>query len=124
MNILIVGAGGREHTLAWKLKQSPLCQNLFIAPGNAGTAQFGNNLDIVVTDFEKLAEACLLHDVDMLVVGPEEPLVKGIYDFFKNNEATNHIKVIGPSAQAAQLEGSKAYAKAFMQRNQIPTAAY
>ena len=124
MNILIVGAGGREHTLAWKLKQSPLCQNLFIAPGNAGTAQFGNNLDIVVTDFEKLAEACLLHDVDMLVVGPEEPLVKGIYDFFKNNEATNHVKVIGPSAQAAQLEGSKAYAKAFMQRNQIPTAAY
>ena len=124
MNILIVGAGGREHALAWKLKQSPLCEQLFIAPGNAGTAQFGTNLDISVTDFEKLADACTTNRVDMLLVGPEEPLVKGIYDFFKNNEATSHIKVIGPSAEASQLEGSKAYAKAFMHRHQIPTAAY
>jgi phosphoribosylamine---glycine ligase len=123
MNILIVGAGGREHTLAWKLKQSPLCKNLFIAPGNAGTTQMGTNLDIEVTDFANLANACLQHNIDMMLVGPEEPLVKGIYDYFKENEATQHIQVIGPCAQAAQLEGSKAYAKAFMQRQQIPTAA-
>lgn len=123
MNILIVGAGGREHTLAWKLKQSPLCENLLIAPGNAGTSQLGTNLNIEVTDFDNLANACLQHKVDMILVGPEEPLVKGIYDYFKNNAATQHIQVIGPSAQAAQLEGSKAYAKAFMQRQQIPTAA-
>jgi phosphoribosylamine--glycine ligase len=124
MNILIVGAGGREHTLAWKLKQSPLCEHLLIAPGNAGTAQLGTNLDIAVTDFEKLAKACLEHQVDMLLVGPEEPLVKGIYDFFKNDPTTGHIQVIGPSAEASQLEGSKAYAKAFMHRQNIPTAAY
>src|SRR6187399_1164058 len=124
MNILIVGAGGREHTLAWKLKQSPLCDLLFIAPGNAGTAQIGTNLDIAVNDFENLAKACGQHKVDMLLVGPEEPLVKGIYDFFKNDPATQHVQVIGPSAEASQLEGSKAYAKAFMQRQNIPTAAY
>lgn len=124
MNILIVGSGGREHTLAWKLKQSPICKNLFIAPGNAGTSQCGTNLDIAVTDFEKLASSCLLNEVNMLLVGPEEPLVKGIFDFFKNDPATQHIHVIGPSAEASQLEGSKAYAKAFMQRHQIPTAAY
>lgn len=124
MNILIVGAGGREHTLAWKLKQSPLCNEIFIAPGNAGTSQCGTNLDIATNDFEKLAEASLEHKVDLLLVGPEEPLVKGICDFFKNNPATRHIEVIGPSAEAAQLEGSKAYAKAFMQRHQIPTAGY
>ena len=124
MNILIVGAGGREHTLAWKLKQSPLCEQLFIAPGNAGTAQIGTNLDIAVTDFEKLAKACLKHKVDMLLVGPEEPLVKGIYDFFKSEPSTGHIHIIGPSAEASQLEGSKAYAKAFMLRQDIPTAAY
>jgi phosphoribosylamine--glycine ligase len=124
MNILIVGAGGREHTLAWKLKQSPLCDNLFIAPGNAGTAQCGNNLNIAVTDFDQLASACLLHQVDLLLIGPEEPLVKGVYDYFKSNSAISHVKVIGPSAQASQLEGSKAYAKAFMQRHKVPTAAY
>jgi phosphoribosylamine---glycine ligase len=124
MNILIIGSGGREHTLAWKLKQSPLCDNLFIAPGNAGTSQFGSNVAIAITDFEKLAAFCLDNNVGMLVVGPEEPLVKGIYDFFKNNTTTTHIQVIGPSKEAAQLEGSKAYAKAFMQRNKIPTAAY
>ena len=124
MNILIVGAGGREHTLAWKLKQSPLCKNLLIAPGNAGTAQFGTNLSIGISEFEKLAAASLEYKVDMILVGPEEPLVKGIYDYFKNDPATSHIHIIGPSAQASQLEGSKAYAKAFMKRHQIPTAAY
>lgn len=124
MNILIVGAGGREHTLAWKLKQSPLCEKLLIAPGNAGTAECGTNLNIGVTAFDELAKACIQHQVDLLLVGPEEPLVKGIYDFFKNNPATAHIQVIGPSAEASQLEGSKAYAKAFMHRHQVPTAAY
>jgi phosphoribosylamine--glycine ligase len=124
MNILIVGAGGREHTLAWKLKQSPLCENLFIAPGNAGTAQCGTNLPIGTTAFDDLAKACIQHKVDLLLVGPEEPLVKGIYDFFKNNPDTEHIQVIGPSAEASQLEGSKAYAKAFMHRHNVPTAAY
>jgi phosphoribosylamine--glycine ligase len=124
MNILIVGAGGREHTLAWKLKQSPLCENLFIAPGNAGTAQCGTNLPIDTTAFDDLAKACIQHKVDLLLVGPEEPLVKGIYDFFKNNPDTEHIQVIGPSAEASQLEGSKAYAKAFMHRHNVPTAAY
>jgi phosphoribosylamine--glycine ligase len=124
MNILIIGSGGREHTLAWKLQQSPLCDKLFIAPGNAGTSQHGTNVAIAITDFEKLAFFCLTNNVGMLVVGPEEPLVKGIYDFFKNKKETAHIQVIGPSKEAAQLEGSKAYAKAFMQRNKIPTAAY
>ena len=124
MNILLIGSGGREHTLAWKLKQSPLCDDLFIAPGNAGTGIFGTNLNIRTTEFEKLGAACKSNKIDMLIVGPEEPLVKGIYDFFKNGEGLKHIKVIGPSAEAAQLEGSKAYAKAFMQRHNIPTAAY
>jgi phosphoribosylamine--glycine ligase len=124
MNILIIGSGGREHTLAWKLKQSPLCNNLFIAPGNAGTSQFGTNVAIGISDFEKLSAFCLVNNIGMLVVGPEEPLVKGVYDFFKNNTATAHIQVIGPSKEAAQLEGSKAYAKAFMSRHKIPTAAY
>jgi phosphoribosylamine---glycine ligase len=124
MNILIIGSGGREHTLAWKLKQSPLCDHLFIAPGNAGTAQYGTNVAIAITDFEKLSAFCLSNTISMLVVGPEEPLVKGVYDFFKNNPATAQIQVIGPSKEAAQLEGSKAYAKAFMQRHKIPTAAY
>ncbi|MBC7937509.1 MAG: phosphoribosylamine--glycine ligase [Rhizobacter sp.] len=124
MNILLIGSGGREHTLAWKLKQSPLCDDLFIAPGNAGTANFGTNLNIKTTEFEKLGQACKSNNIDMLIVGPEEPLVKGIYDHFKNGEGLKHIKVIGPSAEAAQLEGSKAYAKAFMHRHKIPTAAY
>jgi phosphoribosylamine---glycine ligase len=124
MNILIIGAGGREHSFAWKIKQSPLCENLFIAPGNAGTSTCGTNLDIAVADFEKLATAALENKIDLILVGPEEPLVKGIVDFFKNNEALSHIKIIGPSQEAAQLEGSKAYAKDFMMRHGIPTAAY
>jgi len=124
MNILLIGSGGREHTLAWKLKQSPLCSQLFIAPGNAGTATCGTNLAISVSDFESIAEACVAQNIDLIFVGPEEPLVKGIYDFFKNKKGFEHIKVIGPSKEASQLEGSKAYAKAFMQRHNIPTAAY
>lgn len=124
MNILLVGSGGREHALAWKLKQSTHCGELFIAPGNAGTASCGSNLKIAITDFESLGEACVAHKIDMVIVGPEEPLVKGIKDFFSDNAATAHIKVIGPAKEPAQLEGSKAYAKAFMKRHNIPTAAY
>ncbi len=124
MNILIIGAGGRENTFAWKLKQSALCDKIFIAPGNAGTAAYGTNLNIGVSDFEKLSEAALKNNVDLILVGPEEPLVKGITDFFGNNEHTKHIKIIGPSKEASQLEGSKAYAKEFMTRHGIPTAAY
>ncbi len=124
MNILIIGSGGREHTLAWKLKQSALCDQLFIAPGNAGTALVGSNISLAATDFEGLTAFCLENKIEMLVVGPEDPLVKGIYDYFKANPLTAAIHVIGPSKEAAKLEGSKAYAKAFMDRHQIPTAAY
>lgn len=124
MNILIIGGGGREHTLAWKITQSALCEQLYIVPGNAGTAQHGINVAISITDFPAIAEFCLKNKVDMLVVGPEEPLVKGIYDYFTQDPRTAHIEVIGPSKAAAQLEGSKAFAKAFMQRNGIPTAEY
>jgi phosphoribosylamine--glycine ligase len=124
MNILIIGSGGREHTLAWKLKQSALCDQLFIAPGNAGTALLGSNIPLATTDFEGLTAFCLDNKIEMLVVGPEDPLVKGIYDYFKTNPLTAAIHVIGPSKEASKLEGSKAYAKAFMDRHQIPTAAY
>jgi phosphoribosylamine--glycine ligase len=124
MNILIIGSGGREHTLAWKLKQSALCDQLFIAPGNAGTALLGSNIPLAATDFEGLTAFCLDNKIEMLVVGPEDPLVKGIYDYFKANSLTAAIHVIGPSKEASKLEGSKAYAKAFMDRHQIPTAAY
>lgn len=124
MNILLIGAGGREHTLAWKLVQSEQCSKLFIAPGNAGTALCGTNLSIPVSDFDGLAKACLANAVEMIFVGPEEPLVKGIYDYFQNKKELQHIKVIGPSKDASQLEGSKAFAKDFMKRHNIPTAAY
>ena len=124
MNILIIGNGGREHALAWKMKQSPLCQQLFIAPGNAGTAQYGTNINYSVTDFDGLAAFCIANKIDLLFVGPEEPLVKGIYNFFRDNATTAHIMVIGPSKEAAQLEGSKAFAKEFMNRHNVPTAAY
>jgi len=124
MNILLIGSGGREHTLAWKLKQSALCDNLFIAPGNAGTLLCGTNLPIAVSDFDAIAAACTANAIDMIFVGPEEPLVKGIYDFFQNKPGFKDLKVIGPSKAASQLEGSKAFAKAFMQRHNIPTAAY
>ena len=124
MNILLLGSGGREHALAWKISQSKLCTNLFIAPGNAGTSQYGKNININVNDFETIKKFSIENNIEMIVVGPEEPLVKGIYDFFTNDDEVRNIKLIGPSANGAQLEGSKAFSKKFMQRNNIPTAAY
>ena len=124
MNILILGSGGREHALAWKIAQSPKVEQLFIAPGNAGTSSVGENVDIAATDFDALADFVVKQQVDMVVVGPEDPLVKGIYDDFLSRSATAHIPVIGPSKAGAVLEGSKDFAKAFMQRHGIPTAAY
>jgi phosphoribosylamine--glycine ligase len=124
MNILLLGSGGREHALAWKITQSSLCKQLFIAPGNAGTIQFGTNVAIGVNEFEAQKAFCLANNINMVVVGPEEPLVKGVYDFYKNDDTLKHIIVIGPSAYGAQLEGSKAFSKKFMQRHNIPTAAY
>lgn len=124
MNILIIGAGGREHTLAWKIAQSPLCTTLFIAPGNAGTAQLGTNLQIAVTDFEKIAKACSNYKIDLVLVGPEDPLVNGIVDFLKSQKDFEKMHIIGPSKSAAQLEGSKAFAKRFMNDHKIPTAAF
>jgi len=124
MNILVLGSGGREHTFAWKLKQSPLCSQLFIAPGNAGTALYGENANIAVTDFEAIKKFCLHNQIEMVVVGPEDPLVLGIYDYFKKDTSLQNIIVIGPSSKAAQLEGSKAFSKHFMQRHNIPTASY
>lgn len=124
MRILLLGAGGREHALAWKLSQSPLCERLFIAPGNAGTANCGTNLPISVTDFEAIKKACIKEKINLVIVGPEEPLVKGITDFLINTPALKEIDVIGPDKNCAQLEGSKAFAKAFMVRHNIPTANY
>lgn len=124
MNILLLGSGGREHALAWKIRQSPLCDQLFIAPGNAGTALEGKNVSLDTLDFPEVGRFCLSNDVRMVVVGPEEPLVRGIRDHFLGNPALQGIMLIGPSAAAAQLEGSKDFAKAFMQRHGIPTAEY
>ncbi len=124
MNILLLGSGGREHALAWKIAQSPLCSRLCISPGNSGTALHGQNVSISPTDFEALKQFCLAESIDMVVVGPEEPLVRGVWDFFRQDPALQHIMVIGPSAAGAQLEGSKAYAKQFMQEYGIPTATY
>ena len=124
MKILLLGSGGREHALAWKIAQSPKVEQLFIAPGNAGTSSVGENVDIAATDFDALADFAVKQQVDMVVVGPEDPLVKGIYDDFLSRSATAHIPVIGPSKAGAVLEGSKDFAKAFMQRHGIPTAAY
>jgi phosphoribosylamine---glycine ligase len=124
MRILLLGSGGREHALAWKISQSPLCEVLFIAPGNGGTAQCGTNLDFSVTDFESIKKACIEKKIDLVLVGPEEPLVKGVTDFLISSPALKNIDVIGPGKNAAQLEGSKAFAKAFMFRHHIPTAAY
>ncbi len=123
MNILILGAGGRESAFAWKLSQSTKCKQLFIAPGNAGTAQFGTTVNIQATDFEGIKQLVLDSGITMVLVGPEEPLVKGIHDFFLADEALRHIPVIGPQAAGAQLEGSKDFAKQFMLRHNIPTAA-
>ena len=125
MNILLLGSGGREHALAWKIAQSNKVDQLFIAPGNAGTAQSGTNVpELKATDFDGVERFALDHNINMVVVGPEDPLVKGIYDYFQNNEALRGIPVIGPSKAGAQLEGSKDFAKAFMLRHNIPTAAY
>ncbi|MDR2843641.1 MAG: phosphoribosylamine--glycine ligase [Candidatus Symbiothrix sp.] len=124
MNILLLGSGGREHALAWKIKQSPKTDTLYIAPGNAGTATIGINVPVAATDFEALKKLTLEKNIQLVVVGPEEPLVKGIYDFFKHDEHLQSIPVIGPSQAGAQLEGSKDFAKAFMMRHRIPTAKY
>lgn len=124
MNVLILGSGGREHALAWKIRKSSYLNNLYIAPGNAGTALLGTNVPIAVDDFESMKTFSLSHDVDMIVVGPEIPLVKGVYDFFHDDEDICHISVIGPSSRGAQLEGSKDFAKRFMTRHNIPTARY
>ncbi|MBK9335820.1 MAG: phosphoribosylamine--glycine ligase [Lewinellaceae bacterium] len=124
MHILLLGGGGREHAFAWKLSQDPGCDQLFIAPGNAGTAEFGTNVPIAVTDFPAIKHFVLAHAIGMVIVGPEEPLVRGIVDFFQNDPALRGVPVIGPSAAGAQLEGSKAFAKKFMERHGIPTARY
>ncbi|WP_302977068.1 phosphoribosylamine--glycine ligase [Paraprevotella clara] len=124
MKILLLGSGGREHALAWKIAQSKKVDQLYIAPGNAGTDSVGENVPLKADDFEGIRQFVLSKGVDMVVVGPEDPLVKGVYDFFKNDNQLKDIPVIGPSKQGAVLEGSKDFAKAFMQRHGIPTAAY
>jgi phosphoribosylamine--glycine ligase len=124
MKILLLGSGGREHALAWKIAQSEKCEKLFIAPGNAGTANAGENVALKADDFEAIKQFCVKEHIDMVVVGPEDPLVKGIYDDLKADERTKAIPVIGPSKQGAVLEGSKDFAKAFMLRHNIPTARY
>tara|TARA_B100000900_G_scaffold194806_1_gene164785 strand:+ start:1145 stop:2416 length:1272 start_codon:yes stop_codon:yes gene_type:complete len=124
MNVLILGSGGREHTFAWKLAQSPLLNKLFIAPGNAGTEALGENVTIKVDDFKAIKALCLDKAIDMVVVGPEDPLVKGIHDFFLAENTLKHIPVIGPKKAGAKLEGSKDFAKEFLFRHNIPTASY
>ncbi len=124
MTILLLGSGGREHALAWKMLQSPKCTSLFVAPGNAGTATIAKNISIDPNDFESIKDFVKKESVEMVVVGPEDPLVKGIYDFFKNDSELNQIPVIGPSKIGAQLEGSKEFAKEFLVKNNIPTARY
>ena len=124
MTILLLGSGGREHAFAWKMIQSPLCDTLFVAPGNAGTAAIATNIDLSITDFEAIKAFVIQEKVTMVVVGPEDPLVKGIYDFFLNDTTLAHIPVIGPSKIGAQLEGSKEFAKEFLIKHNIPTAAY
>tara|TARA_B110000046_G_scaffold49092_1_gene54633 strand:- start:21817 stop:23097 length:1281 start_codon:yes stop_codon:yes gene_type:complete len=124
MNILILGSGGREHAIAWKLKQSPKTSNLYIAPGNAGTIDVSTNLDIGVSDFDAIAECVRKHHIRMIVVGPEAPLVEGIVDYFRSKTEFSEVKIIGPAKHGAQLEGSKEFAKDFMMRNQVPTARF
>lgn len=123
-NILLLGSGGRECAIAWKLSQSPLCKQLFIAPGNPGTSQYGINVPLSISDFEGIKKFCIEKNIDILFPGGEDSLVAGIYDFFKNDTALTNIIVAGPSKAGAQLEGSKAFSKLFMQRHNIPTAAY
>ncbi|MDA9552231.1 phosphoribosylamine--glycine ligase [Flavobacteriaceae bacterium] len=124
MNILILGSGGREHTFAWKIAKSSRCNKLYVAPGNSGTAEIAENINLKVTDFEAVRAVVLSHQIDIVVVGPEDPLVQGIHDYFLNHEELNGIAVIGPQKAAAELEGSKEFAKEFMMRHNIPTAAY
>ena len=124
MNVLILGSGGREHALAWKLAESPQLTQLFIAPGNAGTAKLGTNIPIGVSDFQAIKETVLQYQIKLLIVGPEVPLVEGIHDFFNKDSELKHVAVIGPKKQGAQLEGSKEFAKEFMIRHKIPTAKY
>jgi len=124
MNVLILGGGGREHAFAWKIAKSSSCNKLFIAPGNAGTAEVGTNINIEVNDFESIKEFVLTENIELVLVGPEDPLVNGIYNFFKEDEALKDISLIGPSKEGAQLEGSKQFAKEFMLRHNIPTAKY
>lgn len=124
MNLLLLGNGGREHAIAWKIRQSPLCSRLLIAPGNSGTAACGENVPLKPTDFEALKQLALREKIDMVIVGPEDPLVQGVWDFFHHDEQLRHILVVGPSQEGARLEGSKAFAKVFMQAFGIPTAAY
>ncbi len=124
MNILLLGSGGREHALAYKISQSPHCTKLFIAPGNPGTEKHGENVPVNILDFNDIEKFVLHNGIDMMVVGPEEPLVKGIFDFFENSDQVPSISIIGPSAAGAMLEGSKQFAKEFMQRHSIPSAAY
>src|SRR5687767_1889169 len=122
MNILIIGNGGREHALAWKIRQSPLCDKLFVAPGNPGTGLVAENVDIAAEDFQNLGKFCREHSVELMVVGPEAPLVKGIRDYFESDPWLKDILIIGPGKVGAQLEGSKDFSKQFMLRNGIPTA--
>lgn len=124
MNILVLGSGGREHTFAWKIAQSNRCDKLFVAPGNSGTEEIAQNLNISVTDFEAIKSAVIQNNIDLVVVGPEDPLVQGIHDFFLQDEDIKDVSVIGPQKAAAELEGSKEFAKEFMMRHNIPTAAY
>lgn len=123
-NILLLGGGGRECAIAWKLKSSELCGNLYVAPGNAGTGEYGTNLPLAVTDFAGIKRACIEHSIDILFVGPEDPLVAGVWDYVKSDAELSNIVVVGPSKEGAQLEGSKAFSKKFMERHNIPTAAY
>ena len=124
MTILLLGSGGREHAFAWKMLQSPLCTKLFVAPGNAGTESIATNVNLKITDFDAIKAFALSEKIEMVVVGPEDPLVKGIFDFFQNDSDLKHIPVIGPSKKGAQLEGSKEFAKEFLVKHNIPTAGY
>jgi len=124
MNLLLLGSGGREHAMAWKIRKSPRLQKLYIAPGNAGTSLLGTNVELSLDDFRGIGQFVLDNQIDMVVVGPEDPLVKGIVDFFNQDRKLKNIPVIGPTKKAAQMEGSKEFAKAFMMRHQIPTARY
>ena len=124
MNILVLGSGGREHTFCWKLSQSKLCKNLYVAPGNGGTANFAKNINLKISDFEEIKKVVINYSINLVVVGPEEPLVMGIHDFFLNDKDLSGVGIIGPQKHGSMLEGSKAFAKDFMKRHQIPTAKY